>query len=97
MGITIIVKVLISVGRHIVYICYLKIMGKALLLISFGEKVRKERFGMRLTQEGLAKVVGVHRTYIGMVERGEQNITLINLHKIAKGLNVKTSELLEGL
>ena len=88
---------LIAVGRHIVYIYYLKGMGKALLLISFGEKVREERVRRGLTQEGLAKVVGVHRTYIGMVERGEKNLTLINLHRIAKGLNVKTAKLLEGL
>ena len=53
---------LIVVGRHIVCIYYLKVMGRALLLISFGEKVREERVGKGLTQEGLAKVVGVHRT-----------------------------------
>jgi transcriptional regulator with XRE-family HTH domain len=72
-------------------------MGKRLLLVQFGKKVREERLKRKLTQEGLAKIAGVHRTYIGMIERGEKNLTLTNLLKISKALNVKTSKLVEDL
>lgn len=67
------------------------------LLIKFGKKVREERRKRGLTQEELGKIAGMHRTYIGAVERGEKNLTLTNLQRIAKVLNVKTVELLEDL
>ncbi len=47
------------------------------------------------SQEDFAEVVGVHRTYIGGIERGERNPTLTTIHKLAKALNVKPSELLK--
>lgn len=58
------------------------------VLIKFGERVRKMRLELNLSQEQLAELAGVHRTYIGMVERAEKNITLLNIVKIAKALNV---------
>jgi transcriptional regulator with XRE-family HTH domain len=72
-------------------------MDKCSLLIKFGKKVREERFKRRLTQQALGDIAGVHRTYIGMVERGEKNLTLTNIQKIAKALKIKPSELLEKL
>jgi len=63
------------------------------ILIKFGNKVRKERNKIGLSQEGLASKAGVHRTYIGMIERGEKNITLENIEKVAKALNLKLSDL----
>ena len=48
-----------------------------------------------LSQEQLAELVGVHRTYIGMIERAEKNITLCNIEKIANALNISISKLLE--
>ena len=72
-------------------------MGKDLLLVEFGKRVREVRVKRGLTQEELASIAGVHRTYIGFIERGEVNLTLINLQKIARALNVKASELLEKL
>ena len=51
---------------------------------TFGENVRKERLKKGLSQEDFAEVSGFHRTYIGMLERAERNITLSNLEKIAK-------------
>ncbi len=72
-------------------------MGKILILIEFGKKVREERRKRKLTQEQLAKIAGVHRTYVGMIERGEKNLTLTNIQRIAKGLNIKLSDLLEDL
>ena len=62
--------------------------------IKFGNKVRKIRSNNNLSQEELAHKAGVHRTYIGMIERAEKNITLINIEKIANGLGVEIVELL---
>lgn len=62
------------------------------ILVKFGNKVRKERNKLELSQEGLAVKAGVHRTYIGMIERAEKNITLENIEKVAKALNLKLSD-----
>ncbi len=59
------------------------------VLIKFGQKVREERTGLGLSQEELASRAGVHRTYIGMIERAEKNITLENIEKIARALKIK--------
>jgi transcriptional regulator with XRE-family HTH domain len=53
----------------------------------FGHWVRHFRKKKGISQEGLADYCGLHRTYIGSVERGERNITLLNAEKIAKSLN----------
>jgi transcriptional regulator with XRE-family HTH domain len=60
----------------------------------FGEKVRKFREDKGLSQEELAFRAGLHRTYIGMIERGEKNITLRNIEKVANALEVKVEDLL---
>jgi len=62
-------------------------------LEKFGEKVREERHKLNLSQEGLASRAGVHRTYIGMIERAEKNITLENIEKVAKALSITIKEL----
>ena len=62
------------------------------VLIKFGQKVREERARLSLSQEELASRAGVHRTYIGMIERAEKNITLENIEKVAKALGLKISE-----
>lgn len=62
---------------------------------SFGMKVRIMREQKGFSQEGLALVCGLDRTYIGGVERGERNISLINIHKIATALVVSPKELME--
>lgn len=67
------------------------------IMEKFGQKVRDERLKQNLSQEELAAKAGVHRTYIGMIERAEKNITLGNMEKIAKALNIKLSELIENL
>jgi transcriptional regulator with XRE-family HTH domain len=64
------------------------------VLIKFGDKVRLERTKKKLSQEDLADLAGLHRTYIGMVERAEKNITLKNIYKIAKALDIKINDLL---
>ena len=66
---------------------------KSQILKNFGNRVRQERIKKNLSQEGLADLAGVHRTYIGMIERAEKNITLENIEKIAKALNIDISKL----
>ncbi|MBA7608987.1 hypothetical protein ES703_16173 [subsurface metagenome] len=65
------------------------------LLVKFGNKVREIRKKNGLSQEELAFKADLHRTYIGMIERAEKNITLTNIQKIAKALNVSISYLLD--
>jgi transcriptional regulator with XRE-family HTH domain len=65
------------------------------ILIKFGKKVREERVKQGLSQEDLAEKAGVHRTYIGMIERGEKNITLENIDKIAKALEASIIKFFE--
>lgn len=67
------------------------------ILEKFGQKVRDERLKQSLSQEELAAKAGVHRTYIGMIERAEKNITLLNIHKVAQALEISISELTKGL
>jgi transcriptional regulator with XRE-family HTH domain len=68
-------------------------MAKKKILISFGEKVRELRKEKGLSQEELSFIADLHRTYIGMIERAEKNITLANIEKIAKALGVDIKKL----
>lgn len=65
------------------------------VLIQFGDKVRALRLEKGLSQEQLADRAGFHRTYIGMIERAEKNITLESIEKISKALGCKITELIE--
>jgi transcriptional regulator with XRE-family HTH domain len=60
----------------------------------FGKNVRQARRSTGLSQEALALKSNLNRTYIGSVERGERNISLINIHRIAKALGVEAKDLL---
>lgn len=66
---------------------------KETILIKFGHKIRQERLKQNLSQEELAEKANLHRTYIGMIERAEKNITLINIEKISNALGVSIFEL----
>ncbi|WP_347269583.1 MULTISPECIES: helix-turn-helix domain-containing protein [Cyanophyceae] len=66
-------------------------------LEKFGEQVRQLRKALGLSQEDLAELTDLHRTYIGGIERGERNVALINIVRLAKALNVSPSELLKGI
>lgn len=70
-------------------------MAKAPILLQFGKRVQETRHERQISQEKLAELAGVHRTYIGMIERGEKNITLCNIEKIARALNVKITQLID--
>ena len=63
----------------------------------FGDRVRAIREAKGLSQEGLAERAGLHWTYIGQVERGQRNLSLHNILKIASGLDVDAGELVRGL
>jgi len=71
-------------------------VAKKKILIRFGDKVRKLRKEKNLSQEELSFKSNLHRTYIGMIERAEKNITLINMEKIAHALEVELEELLKS-
>jgi len=70
---------------------------KKAFLIKFGQSVRAERQRLGWSQQQLAEEAGLHRTYIGMIERGEKNITLGNIVKIAATFGIEPSSLLEDL
>jgi transcriptional regulator with XRE-family HTH domain len=67
------------------------------ILIKFGQNVREERLKKNISQEKLGSAAGVHRTYIGMIERAEKNITLNNIYKISQALQISISDLTKGL
>ncbi len=61
--------------------------------MAFGERVRQLRRKTAISQEELANLAGLDRSYIGGVERGERNVSLVNIHKIAKALKVRPDAL----
>ncbi|NES07995.1 MAG: helix-turn-helix transcriptional regulator [Okeania sp. SIO2F4] len=63
----------------------------------FGQQVRKLRQAKGLSQEKLAELAGLHRNYIGGIERGERNVALLNILRLARALEVTPSKLLEGI
>lgn len=65
-------------------------------LQSLGKRIKKMRGERSLSQEELAELAGVHRTYVGMIERGEKNVTVFSAQKISAALGISISELFEG-
>lgn len=63
------------------------------MLLNFGRRVRELRLRLGVSQEGLGERSSIHRTYIGGIERGERNISLLNIAKVAAGLGVDIREL----
>lgn len=72
-------------------------MESSSILIKFGTRVRQLRKERNLSQEELSYKADLHRTYIGMIERAEKNITLLNIEKIAKALNLEVKDLFVGV
>jgi transcriptional regulator with XRE-family HTH domain len=63
----------------------------------FGANVRVRREQLGISQEQLAERAGVHRTYVGSVERGERNLSLLNILRIAAALECGAADLLKGI
>jgi transcriptional regulator with XRE-family HTH domain len=61
----------------------------------FGRRLREVRKSLGFSQEGLGFKSDIHRTYIGAVERGEQNVSLDNIYKLAKALKIEMKELFD--
>lgn len=88
----------ISRGLEVAYYRQLRhtsMSQKDKILIRFGNRVRKIRNSQDISQERLAIDAGIERSYMGAIERGERNPTLVKIVSIAKALKVKTSELLD--
>ena len=65
------------------------------LVTIFADNVRRERLALGLSQEELAERAGIHRTYVGMLERAEKNVTIYNIERIAIALEVEPAALLQ--
>jgi transcriptional regulator with XRE-family HTH domain len=70
-------------------------MAKADVKLVFGHRLRQLRTSRGMSQERLAQLVGLDRSYIGGVERGERNISLENIHKLGRGLGIPMRELMD--
>ncbi len=65
--------------------------------VLFGLNLKRLRLAKNMSQEALGAEAGLHRTYIGTVERGEKNISLTNICKLAAALECTVSDLVEGI
>ncbi|MCM2438352.1 helix-turn-helix transcriptional regulator [Agrobacterium vitis] len=65
--------------------------------MALGENIRSRRQELEISQERLAEQAGLHRTYVGGVERGERNVSLDNILSIARALNTTASDLMRGV
>jgi transcriptional regulator with XRE-family HTH domain len=66
------------------------------VLVALGAEIRRVRAGVGISQEALAVDAGLDRSYVGGIERGEHNLTIMSVTKIAEALKVKPSALLES-
>ena len=71
--------------------------GNKSLATEFGRRIKAQRLDLGMSQERLAELAGVHRTYVGQVERGEVSLTLDSIVKLARGLGKDPGVLTAGL
>ncbi len=67
------------------------------VLVQLGQRIRKRRTELTLSQEMLAERAGLHRTYVSSMERGERNVSLVNLLKVAAALDIPLEVLIAGM
>jgi transcriptional regulator with XRE-family HTH domain len=65
--------------------------------VRFGKAVRQKRKQLGLSQEAFADLCELDRTYVGGIERGERNVALVNIQRIASALKIRLSELFRGI
>lgn len=65
--------------------------------ILFGKNIKRLRLKRKLSQERLAELAGLHPNYVGRVERGKQNASVLNVVKLARALKVKPGDLFKGV
>jgi transcriptional regulator with XRE-family HTH domain len=65
--------------------------------LRFGQALRRRRQKLRVSQEEFADLCGLDRTYVGGVERGERNLSLVNIEKMARTFRIPLSELFRGV
>jgi len=75
----------------------MKNLKKNELLFILGKKIREKRMELHLSQEQLAEICHLDRTYISLVERGKRNMSLNNLLKLASGLKTNISHLTQDI
>ena len=66
-------------------------------LKKLGEAVRRHRKALKLSQEKLADLCGLHRTYIGGIERGERNVTILKLLQVTEALQIRIADLVRDI
>src|ERR1700675_3861223 len=64
--------------------------------VRFGQAIRKRRHKLGVSQEEFADICRLHRTYVGGIERGERNVAVVNIERIAKAFRVPMTKLFEG-
>jgi transcriptional regulator with XRE-family HTH domain len=77
--------------------CVLGALSRAEILKRFGETLREHRQRAGLSQEKLAAKAGIDRTYVGGAERGERNVALVNIVRLAEALDIAPAELLRSV
>jgi len=65
--------------------------------VRFGKAMRQRRHKLGVSQEAFADLCGLDRTYVGGIERGERNVALVNIEKIARALKLSLAELMRGV
>ena len=71
-------------------------MDKPTLQQRFGEAARARRVAMGYSQDSFADAIRMHRAYYSSIERGERNVTIVTMGKVASGLKVKLSDLMRA-
>ena len=75
----------------------MRALSRAEILKRFGDTLREHRQRAGLSQEKLAAKAGIDRTYVGGAERGERNVALVNIVRLAAALNISAAELLDRI
>ena len=81
----------------VIFFIFFSYMDRKEILTKFGKNLRTIRLSKKLSQERLAELISVDRTYIGMIERGEKSISLVYLVRLMDVLHINANDLFRGL